>query len=74
MEEYYEERVHQYRIYKQYVGASAREDEPWTLEWSFVTKSDAEEQMAKEGQDDIDRYARKIIDNGAESTIKRSIW
>ena len=38
----YDEKVHRYGVYKKYVGKGARDNESWTLEWSFKNKKDAE--------------------------------
>ena len=74
MEEYYEERILRYRVYKKCVADYARKDEAWRLEWSFHSRSDAEERLEKPSYEKEGAYIRKVIDNGKESTMKRSIW
>ena len=61
-----------------YAGPNAREDEPWTLKWSFADQVNAEAQLqreeAREAKFEHKRYDYRLVDNGEESIIKRSIW
>ena len=75
MDEYYEETILQYRVYKKCVADYAREDEQWWLEWSFNDLESAEDKASKQPRYEKEgTYIRKVVDNGKESTMKRSIW
>ena len=74
-EYYYEESINRYRVYKKCVADYAREDEQWTLEWSFCDLEAAEDKASK--QPSYERkgaYIRKVVDAGQPTTVKRSIW
>ena len=67
----YDEQVHRYGVYKKYVGKGARENESWTLEWSFVNKEDAEEKASEiSGWEKVGAYKRKVKDHGKPFTYR----
>ncbi len=78
MSQYYEEKVNRFRIHMRYAGIHARDDEPWTLKWSFADRENAEHQLgleeAREAKFEHKRYDYRLVDNGEESIIRRSIW
>jgi hypothetical protein len=73
--EYYEETINRYRVYKKCVADYARDDEQWTLEWSFNRLEDAEDQASKQPSYEREgAYIRKVVDAGERTSIRRQIW
>ena len=74
-EYYYEESINRYRVYKKCVADYARDDEQWTLEWSFSRLEDAEDQASEQpSYEKKGAYIRKVVDAGKATTMKRQVW
>ena len=75
---YYQERVNRFRIQMKYAGPNAREDEAWTLKWSFADRENAEHRLgleeAQEAKFEHKRYDYRLVDNGEASIIRREAW
>ena len=69
----YLETVLRFRVFRQYVGADARDDAPWSLYMSSITHQGAKDAVYND-QKRTDIFAYKIVDNKEHSLIVRSQW
>ena len=69
----YLETVLRFKVYRQYVGADARDDEPWDL-WMSCSTHEGAKIHVRNDKKRTDIFAYKIIDNKEQSFIVREQW
>ena len=73
--QYYEEKILRYRVYKRpTLKLESGERYPWSLEWSFANKKEAEEATKKPSYETAGLYDRKLVDAGKEESMWREVW